>query len=213
MILNSVLANGAKIHPARNFFRREVRPVVIVLFVLNENGALIFVPEHVVVVAELAGVDAHKTRVHLIFTQGLDHVAAVIVATDVSYKRAFKAQPSKCHGSIAGVAHTRDHLGVLKWNLRTKRDRQPLLTVFFVLHLFFFFEQPDERIGYDVANAEYVKLVHCPSFSLYIAYVYCATAAALNAMLSRSAGCQGQHIHSPIHKNLADFYERLTINR
>src|SRR5206468_10994023 len=50
MIGDSVFANRAKVQPARYFILVNVRPAVVVFFVLYKNSTFVFVPQHVVVV-------------------------------------------------------------------------------------------------------------------------------------------------------------------
>ena len=61
----------------------KARPAIIVLFVLYEDSALFFVPQDIVVVRYLTGVDAHKTAVDISLMQCLNNFPAVIITTDI----------------------------------------------------------------------------------------------------------------------------------
>ncbi len=142
-------------------------PAVVVFLMFNEDGPLFPVPQHVVVVAFFAAVDAHEAGVDAVFIKRFDHVAAVRIGADVGYEGAIQPQPGESHGGIGGVADGLNNFGVIKRQFGAERHGQPLSLVVLVGNGLVV-EQLNKCVGYDIADCYHVRLLrHCPPFILY----------------------------------------------
>ena len=60
--------------------------MIVIFFVLDEDGALIFIPQNVVIIALLARIDMDEPMINFFFAKSPDHVSAMFVATDIGYE-------------------------------------------------------------------------------------------------------------------------------
>src|SRR4051794_22563274 len=103
-----------------------MRPIIVIILVLDQDSTLFFVPQYIMAVTGFTGINAYQTMVNTIFTKRFNHVSSCIIATNIRYKSRIKPQASKSHSGIGRVSNCMQDFGVIKRELGTKLHGYPL---------------------------------------------------------------------------------------
>src|SRR3989338_6949444 len=126
------------------------------MFVLDENGALAFVPEHIVIVCRLARFFHDVICLHPIFCECVYHLLASRTVAHRAEECAREAEPCTRSCGVCGVSHCRDFQRKFKRNLLTEFHTEfAILGIDIAVH--FCVLETDKTVDDGVADSQYVE--------------------------------------------------------
>ena len=149
-----LFSQGAQVNPAHS---AKLRQGVGILFMLDEDGALIAVPEHVVVVSPLPFVLLDQRAVNVFLRERLQALCAVFIGAEVAHEAACEPEPRRRDGGIGAVSHSGNHSKRLVGNLGSVDEAEPLYSL---LRVHICLGEADEGIYHNVADGDKIKVSH-----------------------------------------------------